>query len=361
VTPFPETAAPPLAPGDVSPVVATSPHGDAPEPRCLNCGTPAGDHYCPRCGQAQTDYHRSLRAIVGDLLDTFAGWDAKIPRTLLTLIRRPGALTADHLAGRRARYVPPLRLYLTLSVVFFLSLRVAPVELTGNVDATAEADGFEFSVSRTREGAVAAEPRDSSAVARAARAIPGQPRSAADSAELDRFLRQAPPAGADTATVGSRVKRRLKHGMLTLQAMSPQQKRRALLAGFSARAANMVFVLLPIFALLLRVLYPRSPFFYAEHFVFSLHVHAMTMLAFTVLRFAPLIGTVRLPGLAVGKLLVLAIALWPPVYVYRAMRRVYGQPRSWTFAKYLVLGVTYGTIVLLSSIVTVLIGIFFLN
>jgi hypothetical protein len=123
----------------------------------------------------------------------------------------------------------------------------------------------------------------------------------------------------------------------------------------------MVFVLLPIFALLLRVLYPRSPFFYAEHFVFALHVHAMTMLAFTLLQLGPLIGALRLPGLAIGKLLVLAVALWPPVYVYRAMRRVYGQPRSWTLAKYLVLGVTYGTIVLVSSAITVLIGIFFLS
>jgi hypothetical protein len=320
-----------------------------------------GDRYCPHCGQPQTDYHRSLRAIVGELLDTFAGWDAKIPRTLLTLVRRPGALTAEYLAGRRARYVPPLRLYLTLSLVFFLSLRVSPVEFTGNLDASADSDGFGFSMSRTGSGTAAGVPRDGSAIARAARAVPGQPRTAADSAQLDRFLRQAPPPGADTATVRSRMKRRFKQGMLTLQDMTPQQKQRALLDGFSARAANMVFVLLPIFALLLRVLYPRSPFFYAEHFVFSLHVHAMTMLAFTLLQLGPLIGTVRLPGFAIGKLLVLAVALWPPVYVYRAMRRVYGQSRSWTFAKYLVLGVTYATIVFLSSLVTVLIGIFFLN
>ena len=167
--------------------------------------------------------------------------------------------------------------------------------------------------------------------------------------------------GSDTATVGSQLKRRFKRGMLRLQTMSPDQKRRALIEGFTARAGNMVFVLLPIFALLLRVLYVRSPFFYAEHFVFALHVHAMTMLAFTLLRFGPQIATLRVPGLAIGKLLVLALVLWPPVYVYRAMRRVYGQSRARTFAKYVVLGATYSVIVFVSSTVTVLLGVLLLD
>lgn len=54
-----------------------------PGPRaCPNCGTPAPLAYCPACGQAQHSLHRSLRAWIGELLDTFAGWDGKIPVTL---------------------------------------------------------------------------------------------------------------------------------------------------------------------------------------------------------------------------------------------------------------------------------------
>src|SRR5207302_1011535 len=84
---------------------------------CLDCG-----HYCPRCGQESHDLHRSLYGILGELLDTFAGWDGKIPATLWLMVRRPGGLTAEFLAGHRARYLRPLRLYLTMSVLFFISL-----------------------------------------------------------------------------------------------------------------------------------------------------------------------------------------------------------------------------------------------
>jgi len=307
-----------------------APEPAPPEPRCPNCGTPASDQFCPRCGQPQTDYHRSLRSIVGDLLDTFAGWDAKIPRTLLLLVRRPGALTADYLAGRRARYVAPLRLYITLSVIFFLSLRVSPAELATSLGM--------------REPAPPATTT--------ARTLPldlGQPRTARDSAELQAFLRRGPAAGQDTSTFGARFKRRFKHGALTVQSMSPEERKRAMRDGLVSRAGNLVFLLLPIFALLLRVLYLRSPFYYPEHIVFALHAHALAMFAFTAVRYSP------------DSRLTIALALWPVVYVYLAMRRVYGQSRRRTFAKFAVLGATYMTIASLTVIATILLSVLLLD
>ncbi len=88
---------------------------------CPNCDQPMGavDRYCAGCGQAVIG-----RENVRDLLDQFLGdyftYDSKLIRSLIPLMTRPGHLTAEYLAGRRARYIPPLRMFIFLSIVFFL-------------------------------------------------------------------------------------------------------------------------------------------------------------------------------------------------------------------------------------------------
>jgi len=89
---------------------------------CENCGTPLTGHWCAKCGQPAIDYRRSFRYIVVDLLDEFLNWDSKFFRTLGLLLVRPWKLTNEFLAGRRVRYVHPLRLYLLASILFFFAV-----------------------------------------------------------------------------------------------------------------------------------------------------------------------------------------------------------------------------------------------
>ena len=88
--------------------------------QCLNCGTPLGGQYCGQCGQRARSRLISIweltREAFGDLLEL----DSRLWRTLIPLIIRPGQLTRDYLEGRRARFMPPFRTYLVLSIVFFL-------------------------------------------------------------------------------------------------------------------------------------------------------------------------------------------------------------------------------------------------
>ena len=93
-------------------------------------------------------------------------------------------------------------------------------------------------------------------------------------------------------------------------------------AAFVEHAPNMVFLLLPAFALLLRVLYRRAPVFYAEHFVFALHNHAFAFLALTVAH----VASVWLRPVGLGPMAAVPL-LWMPVYFFVSMRRVYGGSR----------------------------------
>ena len=103
---------------------------------CENCGTPLAGEYCAQCGQHAIDYRRSLFRVVLDALDSFLNWDTKFLHSLNVLLLSPWKLTNDFNAGRRARYVHPLRLYLIASIIFFLLARAINWETPASVDLT---------------------------------------------------------------------------------------------------------------------------------------------------------------------------------------------------------------------------------
>lgn len=94
---------------------------------CPSCGAPAMGHYCGQCGEKRRgDHDFSVRHILSELLETLTHFDSKILRTSWTLVSRPGQLSVDYFAGRRVRQLAPLRLFLLLSVVYFLSNSIFP-------------------------------------------------------------------------------------------------------------------------------------------------------------------------------------------------------------------------------------------
>lgn len=100
-----------------------------PEPICLNCGTRLEGVYCPACGQRDDDLRRPVWSFLADFGDTLFEVDSRIYLTLLPLIFMPGWVTRKFIDGKRARFVPPVRMFLVSSVVFFLVVSVADVAI----------------------------------------------------------------------------------------------------------------------------------------------------------------------------------------------------------------------------------------
>jgi hypothetical protein len=93
---------------------------------CANCGAPLGGPFCQACGQKAASPNTSLHEFFHEAFHEFAHVDGKIVQTLRRLLTRPGQLTRDFLDGRRQRYVSPIRLYLTCSLIFFALAAIAP-------------------------------------------------------------------------------------------------------------------------------------------------------------------------------------------------------------------------------------------
>lgn len=262
---------------------------------CPNCGAAAPGAYCPSCGQSQRDRLRaSLRDLAAEGIEELLSVDGRVAVTVHRLLRRPGFLTAEYLAGRRARYIRPLRLYLTCSVLFFVAL-----SLSGSARVVDDGDGMV----RAFGGAVT---------------IRAQPGTATD---------VRPECAPDAPAAGDAIERRLRRWTCR-----PSAERLGLVVGAVERQMpTAVFALMPFFALLLRLVHRRSGFGYAEHLIFALHLHAAAFLVAAAYVLLP--G----PGAMLQPLLVVLLV----AYLFLALRRVYGASRRRTALRLLAIAPPY--------------------
>jgi Protein of unknown function (DUF3667). len=94
----------------------------APAKVCTNCGFAVVDVYCARCGEKQPNHHDlTMGHFAHEVAHELLHVDSKLFSTMRDLVARPGALTAEYFAGRKKRYIAPLRLFLVLFAVTFLA------------------------------------------------------------------------------------------------------------------------------------------------------------------------------------------------------------------------------------------------
>ena len=296
----------------------------------------------------------SVRAMLMDVLEDQFILGQRLPQTLKALLLHPGFLTTEHLNGRIVRYIAPFRLYLVSSLVFFLLLSLTGLQLIdraefGDMGRVPGAAGD--SAALTRLDSLLADPtlaegmRPALAVGRDS--VLSRLGRADSIAVTRRAARANWAANADVDTPFPRVDTILRERLVTLGAMEPQDAARTVAREFLGYVPTVMFILLPIFALILKVLYLRRRRYYAEHFVFLLHTHAFVFAIFSVLLI--LRELERLNGW-----LVLGLQGWTVVYIYLALKRVYGQGWLKTFVKYWVLGWMYFWILLFTIPVAVI-------
>jgi len=289
-----------------------------PDRPCLNCGDPTPGNFCRTCGQRKVEVHVSLGRMLLEALDDQFSINSALPRTLGALIARPGHLTREYVSGRIVRYIPPFRLYLVTSVLFFLAISLLPDVRNPHV-------GTDTRVSIGGPGVDAHAARPAAPVAPALRAgVAGVARPPVPPPPPGSWL--AGRVATGNPVIDSIANARLDH----FRRMEPKEAVRQVISGFLGRVPQMMFLLLPIFAALLMLLYAGSGRFYVEHFVFALHVHAS---AFVI--FMAMIAVARVP--AVGT----ALLCWLMLYVFLAMKKVYRQGWIATGFKYGVLGIAY--------------------
>lgn len=322
-----------------------------PLPSCLNCGTTFGGQYCGKCGQRAHSRLISIWELIRDAFGDLFELDSRLWQTLVPLVIRPGQLTRDYLLGRRARFMPPFRTYLVLSVVFFLVAFFDPREELGLLfepaaESTEQAEESDQNAAEIREG-VRQELAEQDIIV-GGEELPEGLQDEDDGGPVNlKFADGESDFDCDVSDIESAdipqwLSRRVTPERLQLMCERIRaDDGRALLDKLLDNVPAALFILLPLMALVLRVLYPLSKRYYVEHLLFVVHYHAFFFLILTLqilfARFATLVG---IPENATD-IALFGASLYIPVYLFRAMQRVYGQGVFITTLKFIFLVLSY--------------------
>jgi hypothetical protein len=287
--------------------------------RCSNCDARLAGPYCAQCGQHSHESARAMGTLFHDAWHVLTHVDGRFWQTLRRLAFSPGFLTNEYFRERRARYIPPFRLYLVLSLVFFgvasLTSAFEPAGVRDSAAAGSEAGG-----AAAAAGGVAPSTRTPTTAAPVNRAV-----------ELD---------GEDCGSLQVNPKW-LEPTLRDACRRAQQDGGRALAHAFVANIPKMMFVFLPLMAAVMLLLYWRPRRYYVEHLVFYLHVHAALFAALTVLVVVGFVANYVPPLEVVTPVLALATCAYAAWYVWRAMRVHYGNGRALTLAKFVAIAFCY--------------------
>lgn len=287
---------------------------------CENCGAALTGPYCAQCGQPAVDYRRSFGSLLADAADAFFNFDARFFQSFGLLLAKPWRLTNEFVEGKRARHVHPLRVYLIASVLFFLVINF--LSRDSHLKAGESADG-ETTLNLAEPVATPEPGLDFSFSSSPPPPLPPL-RPAPTPQDIFAGMEKEHNRSPFGQWVTSRAKEKIgptgDRGDLFLKALIQN-------------IAPMVLCCIPLFALVLKILYVFKKRFYIEHLVFALHTHAFIFLSTVII-------------IGIGFFLAWAVppALTPIVCTFLsfvvvaqllfAIRKVYGQKWLATLCKF---------------------------
>ncbi|OIQ97979.1 hypothetical protein GALL_200300 [mine drainage metagenome] len=335
---------------------------------CLNCGAELNGRYCHKCGQENIEPKESFLHLVNHFVEDITHFDGKFFTTLKDLLFKPGFLSKEYLKGRRASYLHPIRMYVFTSAIFFLiffsfvHLDNSNMKLGNNKHGKISTSDRNFNITNEVKDSVLNGIVNDSFI------------KALDTIKNKKQKKEFVIKG-DTIKLNS-----LKE-YDSMQAAMPRNKRDGWFKRFYERRAivikqnlitndvnvykklgnelihntpKMMFILLPLIALVLRLLYiRRNQFLYVDHAIFIIHlfiaIYILWLISYGFNFFETLTG-MKIFGWLSG--LMFFVTLF---YQYKAMRNFYGQSRIKTILKYCLFN-------FISLIIFIFIGIiFFLN
>lgn len=344
---------------------------------CENCGAELTGPHCAQCGQAAIDYRRSFRHVVVDVLDSFLNWDSKFFATIGLLIVKPWRLTNEFLAGRRVRYLHPLRLYLLASILFFFAVNYGAKGLRLEPGKISEKN-------RTAIAAAVAEKRDEIEAELDKENLSADERRKAQEA-LDYLTKPGPvataaaekqPSPTITPTASPPESGKRSYGSVNerpfivfddaksttpfekwLEARAKEKmgehgtKMGLFIATLFSNLPYMMLCCVPLFAFVLRVLYVRRHTFYIDHLIYALHIHTFFYIGIMLIVLATIGLNRAIPGTFAGWIIVL---LWIAfiVQILLSIRRVYRQGWFISILKFFTGGLIYLMVLFLALAAT---------
>ncbi|MBD8874204.1 DUF3667 domain-containing protein [Rhodanobacter sp. DHB23] len=354
---------------------------------CANCGTPLAGEYCHECGQSVHSVLKPMHHMVEETVETVLHIDSRIVHTLPPLFLKPGFLTLEYFAGRRVRYIAPFRLMFVLSLLCFFALHLATSEvidqgLAKHQQKVLNDRGSDFaqadSADKVREllddkinALDAVQTFGSDAAAAAVGSAKQQLRAAADQRLAELHAQPLPAAASSSATPESPFPHRVEHFRISWLPVSANERLNAvaqhindnmyaathgdeagreaardrMITGVFGKLPGAMLVLVPVFALLLKLFYVFKRRLYMEQLIVALHSQAFLFLWLLMLILLTMLDGWLVPHAAWVdhplRWLRAALLWWAPIYLLLMQKRIYRQGWPMTLLKYWCIGWLY--------------------
>ena len=395
---------------------------------CENCHSPLNGPFCANCGQEADSKLKYFWVVIMHLLDDIFSFDSRASRTIFPLLTRPAFLTNEYFAGRRVHYVPPLRLYLFISIIFFLTLKFFIAADNNKTITVSDKQALITQVTshikalKTERSEVEKKQEASNNV------IDNISTLGADIAkftvylddlnsdyslgnnkqiikltrelialEFDQIKEELPADEKERfdSLIASRLKAKdgtqnnegIKianndDGTLSFDFLSDEKNKKVnafakeltdkaekafntdtgpLIEQVIGKLPQLMFILLPLFAVLLKVMFIFSKRLYMEHLTVALHSHSFIFIAILLSEVLDVLNDYLEPtystlanftGVVAG-----GILIWIPIYLFLMQRKVYRQGFFLTLVKFTVISTIYSFMILLTGLVAVVWGL----
>lgn len=325
------------------------------EKNCLNCGSHVEGRYCQNCGQENLPPQESVWHFITHFFNDVTHFDGKFFKTLKYLILKPGYLTRQYMLGKRASYLNPIRMYLFTSFLFFLifysfykpGFDTQPTFQDAALENINHLSGSQF------DSATAVlnhgKPMTHEEFVKYKDSVLRELKFSFSNDEYQ-TTQQYDSAVKTMQKTPSWLSRKFNRKLIEIQQKYKQNQNgffNALWTDVIHQFPKMLFISLPLAALLLQLLYwRRKQFYYVIHGVFSIHFYIFVFIAILVQM--GIIGLKNQTGWDWLLYLNTVITLLIFFYLYKAMRNFYGQKRGKTILKYLLFVISFFIVLLLT-------------
>lgn len=325
------------------------------ETDCLNCGTTVYGRFCHVCGQENIVPKETFWHMVTHFFYDITHFDSNFFITVKDLLIRPGFLSKEYMIGRRANYLHPVRMYVFTSAIFFLiffsffspSKNVA-TDMDKPLDAKQRADYVIILENRLKKDtgnkilkSTLALFKDTSRQVTASNILRNETGGLRISfgdvnyksiEEYESAQKKLPASKRDGWFKKRLVKKEIEINNKYHE--NPDEIAKEFGESILHRLPYMLFVSLPLFALILKLVYiRRKQFYFADHGIFTIHLYIFSFLLLLLAFFFGWLNEVSGWDLFIILNVVLGVSLF--VYLYKAMRNFYGQRGGKTFLKFL--------------------------
>jgi hypothetical protein len=394
---------------------------------CENCKQPLLGPFCGQCGQQAESTLKYFWVVIMHLLDDIFSFDSRASRTIFPLVVRPGFLTNEYIAGRRVHYVPPLRLYLFISIVFFITLNFFIAAEKNNIlnvninqptrieikEHITLLENKQLEVIKTSPDKISDLLTIKNDIAKFSmfladmnkdysleenKNLINMTRSLVD-LELEKFNENEPLSDKDKTRFELLTSNivKFKSGEdvdidekskpvvvsdLTFDFLAEDTNKKLtafannlaskaekafssditpLVQQVTGKLPQMMFVLLPLFAVLLKIMFMFSKRLYMEHLTVALHSHSFIFFTILLIELLDVFydySETSLPSLTgIIEFAMNALLIWIPIYLFIMQKRIYKQGYFFTFIKYAFIGIAYLMLIGLTGVIAFIWGL----